>query len=136
MSDEWKEWWALASQRYPPDNERLSERHRQLMVWLSQGYTRHEIGDHVGIVIDTINQHMKYVYAHLGTSDIATALGILIAREEITPDDIRGSDDPPPAREAFIRDNPPFAARPKRRRRDLYGVDGGGVPVAVLDGGG
>lgn len=83
MNDTWRQRWAQAGTRAPRDRSRLSERHRQLMIWRARGYRTVEIAERLGVADATIRQHIGAIHRQLGVSDRMVALAILVSRGEI-----------------------------------------------------
>lgn len=72
---------ALAVQRTPaPEIERLTERERQVLEQLAQGYRYKEIADRLSVSLDTVRTHVRNLYEKLHVSSRTDALNKLYPR--------------------------------------------------------
>lgn len=72
---------ALAVQRTPaPEIERLTERERQVLEQLAQGYRYKEIADRLAVSLDTVRTHVRNLYEKLHVSSRTDALNKLYPR--------------------------------------------------------
>ncbi|MBU6409610.1 MAG: response regulator transcription factor [Verrucomicrobia bacterium] len=49
----------------PPDVERLSKREQEVLALLAKGFLYKEIGDMLGISLETVRMHLKHIYHKL-----------------------------------------------------------------------
>jgi DNA-binding NarL/FixJ family response regulator len=72
---------ALAVQRTPsPEIERLTDRERQVLDQLAQGYRYKEIADRLDVSMDTVRTHVRNLYEKLHVSSRTDALNKLYPR--------------------------------------------------------
>lgn len=72
---------ALAVQRKPaPEIERLTEREREVLEQLAQGYRYKEIADRLSVSLDTVRTHVRNLYEKLHVSSRTDALNKLYPR--------------------------------------------------------
>lgn len=72
---------ALAVQRSPsPEIERLTEREREVLEQLAQGYRYKEIADRLSVSLDTVRTHVRNLYDKLHVSSRTDALNKLYPR--------------------------------------------------------
>lgn len=72
---------ALARQRTPsPEIELLTERERQVLEQLAQGYRYKEIADRLAVSMDTVRTHVRNLYEKLQVSSRTDALNKLYPR--------------------------------------------------------
>jgi DNA-binding NarL/FixJ family response regulator len=60
------------------DNEPLSERERDVLVWMAQGLTKKEIATRLNLSTHTVNSHLRSIYTklHVNTRGAAVAKAI------------------------------------------------------------
>lgn len=68
--------YTLKSNEYRPQ---LSSRQIEILTLVSKGLTNQEIANMLGISIDTIKDHLKTIFAHLGAATRAEAASVAIA---------------------------------------------------------
>lgn len=72
---------ALAERRAPaPEIERLTDREREVLEHLAQGYRYKEIADRLSVSLDTVRTHVRNLYEKLQVSSRTDALNKLYPR--------------------------------------------------------
>jgi DNA-binding NarL/FixJ family response regulator len=72
---------ALAERRAPaPEIERLTDREREVLEQLAQGYRYKEIADRLSVSLDTVRTHVRNLYDKLHVSSRTDALNKLYPR--------------------------------------------------------
>jgi LuxR family transcriptional regulator, quorum-sensing system regulator BjaR1 len=66
--------------------EPLTERERQVLVWLSRGKSAQDVAQILGITISTVMFHYRRVASRYGTSNRTHTIVEAIRRREIAPD--------------------------------------------------
>lgn len=63
----------------------LSKREQEVLVLLSNGYSRREIGDALGISVNTAARHISNIYRKLGITSVAEATRYALSHAAVQP---------------------------------------------------
>ena len=64
--------------------ESLSSREREVLLLVSNGYSRREIGEALGITANTAAKHISNIYQKLGVTTVAEATRYVLANQSIS----------------------------------------------------
>jgi DNA-binding CsgD family transcriptional regulator len=57
----------------------LTAREHEILIWVSRGKTNSEVAAILWISANTVRKHLENIYAKLGVSNRAGAVGVLLA---------------------------------------------------------
>lgn len=61
----------------------LTAREREILIWVSRGKTNSEVAAILLISASTVRKHLENIYAKLGVSNRAGAVGVLLGVVEL-----------------------------------------------------
>jgi DNA-binding NarL/FixJ family response regulator len=76
---------APARPRLQTEANDLSKREQEVLVLLSNGYSRREIGDALGISVNTAARHISNIYRKLGITSVAEATRYALSHTSVQP---------------------------------------------------
>jgi two-component system response regulator DesR len=68
----------LIARIFREENTVLTKREREILVLLASGYSRQEIGDEIGLSVETVKHYLKTSYAKLGVHNRIQAINAFL----------------------------------------------------------